>query len=70
MSLPNPDEYQKMLQELDQSSKALAELVPTMLWGLYQGFMNKGFNEEQSMRLVLTYSKSNFCKDKADDDQA
>ena len=51
MPLPTPQE----LADMDQANRMLCDALPGLWWGLYEGCLNQGFSEDQSLELVKEY---------------
>jgi len=49
---------------LDQATSSMGELYPGAWWSIYQGCLEKGFNEEQTMKLLVAYIISQGSGDK------
>lgn len=49
------DEFTRWQQAMDQSIAASLDSLPTLLWGLYYGFKERGFSPAQAFALVQTY---------------
>lgn len=47
----NPEEIAKN----DQQLAALVEMLPTVIWRLFEGFKQQGFTEHQALHLVSSY---------------
>ena len=61
MSALDPEQQAK----LDQAAKALADNVPSLIRGLYTGFISEGFTENQAMELCKIYLEA-MCRGKGD----
>ena len=55
------------MQEFDQCTSALRDMVPTMWWSLFNESVKKGFTREEALKLVMSYTRATFRKDSDND---
>ena len=48
----------KAMADWSQAIAGLTEMCPPMWWGLFKGCKEQGFTDEQAMRLVIAFIKS------------
>ena len=55
------------MQEFDQCTSALRDMVPTMWWSLFNESVKKGFTREEALKLVMNYTRATLGKGSNDD---
>lgn len=46
--------------EIDQALAHLRDATPGIWWALYSGCLEKGFNPEQALKLVMAWIEGSF----------
>lgn len=58
----NPKNFTKMMAEIDQVAAMVGDSLPTVLRGLHDGLVAKGFTDDQAFELTRTYLEITFAK--------